>query len=203
MSQRSTKRPVLSNHDVFVKRWWRVTYHASLWQPASFAVVKLKLVLIHMMTSSSGNIFRVSGPLCGEFTGHRWIPLPKASEAELWCFLWSVPWINGWVNNCETGDLRRHRAHYDVIVMILLYCPWMSWCGHIFSMELIPINVPTVFILLCFVVILWHDFTHIIQRQFTGDCIRGNEETMKGYYKYIMWIQWELIIVGCRYNTLQ
>ena len=25
--------------------------------------------------------------------------------------------INGWVNNCEAGDLRRYRAHYDVIVM--------------------------------------------------------------------------------------
>ena len=27
-------------------------------------------------------------------------------------------WINDWVNNRETGDLRRYRAHYDVIVMI-------------------------------------------------------------------------------------
>ena len=26
-------------------------------------------------------------------------------------------WINAWVNNRETGDLRRYRAHYDVIVM--------------------------------------------------------------------------------------
>ena len=26
--------------------------------------------------------------------------------------------INGWVNNRKAGDLRRHRAHYDVIVMI-------------------------------------------------------------------------------------
>ena len=26
--------------------------------------------------------------------------------------------INGWVNNREAGDLRRHRAHYDVTVMI-------------------------------------------------------------------------------------
>ena len=26
-----------------------------------------------------------------ESTGHRWIPLTKASDAELWCFLWSVP----------------------------------------------------------------------------------------------------------------
>ena len=27
-------------------------------------------------------------------------------------------WINDWVNNREAGDLRRHRGHYDVIVMI-------------------------------------------------------------------------------------
>ena len=26
-------------------------------------------------------------------------------------------WINGWVNNRKVGDLRRHRAHYGVIVM--------------------------------------------------------------------------------------
>ena len=35
-----------------------------------------------MMTSSNGNIFRVTGLLCGEFTGDRWIPRTKASEAE-------------------------------------------------------------------------------------------------------------------------
>ena len=28
-------------------------------------------------------------------------------------------WINGWVNNREAGDLRRYRAHYDFIVMII------------------------------------------------------------------------------------
>ena len=44
----------------------------------------------YMMTSSNGNIFRVTGPLCGEFTGDRWIPRTKASDAELWCFLWSA-----------------------------------------------------------------------------------------------------------------
>ena len=27
-------------------------------------------------------------------------------------------WINDWVNNREAGDLRRHRGHYDVIVML-------------------------------------------------------------------------------------
>ena len=30
-------------------------------------------------------------------------------------------WINGWVNNHVAGDLRRHRAHYDVIVMSMLF----------------------------------------------------------------------------------
>ena len=28
-------------------------------------------------------------------------------------------WTNGWVNNRDADDLRRHRAHYDVIVMAL------------------------------------------------------------------------------------
>ena len=32
-------------------------------------------------------------------------------------FSWTCAWIKGWVNNGEAGDLRRHRAHYDVIVM--------------------------------------------------------------------------------------
>ena len=30
-----------------------------------------------MMTSSNGNIFRVTGHLCGKFTGHRWIPAQR------------------------------------------------------------------------------------------------------------------------------
>ena len=45
---------------------------------------------IVMMASSNGNILRVTGHLCGEFTGDRWIPRTKASDAELWCFLWSA-----------------------------------------------------------------------------------------------------------------
>ena len=28
-------------------------------------------------------------------------------------------WIDAWANDLESGDLRRHRAHYDVIVMII------------------------------------------------------------------------------------
>ena len=68
-----------------------------LWQP--------------MMASSSGNIFCVTGPLCGEFTGHKgqW---HGALMFSLICI-----WINSWINNHEAGDLRCYHAHYDVIVM--------------------------------------------------------------------------------------
>ena len=63
------------------------------------------------------HIFRVTDPLYGQFTGHRWIPLTKASDAERWCFLWSAPWINSWVHNREAGDLRRSLwRHYNVTV---------------------------------------------------------------------------------------
>ena len=34
-----------------------------------------------------------------------------------------LPRINGWVNNREAGDLRRHRAHYDVTVMFAQTVP--------------------------------------------------------------------------------
>ena len=61
--------------------------------------------------------FRVTGHLCGEFTGQRWIHLTKASDAEL-SLIWA--WMNAWVNNREAGDLRRHRAHYGVTVMVVI-----------------------------------------------------------------------------------
>ena len=64
------------------------------------------------MTSLKWYIFRVTGPLWGESTGHRWIPLTKANDAELWCFVscaseqtveeksrrrWSdTPWCSLW-----------------------------------------------------------------------------------------------------------
>ena len=48
-----------------------------------------------MMTSSNGIFFCVTGHLCGEFNGPRWIPRTKASDAELWCFLWSWGWWFG------------------------------------------------------------------------------------------------------------
>ena len=46
----------------------------------------------------------VNSPHKGQWRG--------ASTFSLMCV-----WIHDWVNNREAGDLRRYRAHYDVIVM--------------------------------------------------------------------------------------
>ena len=77
-----------------------------------------------IMTSSNGNIFRITGHLCGDFTVHRSMPCTKASDTELCFFI--CAWLNGWINNCEAGDLRCHHAHYDVIVMGKFTCKIMS-----------------------------------------------------------------------------
>ena len=34
--------------------------------------------------------------------------------------------INGWVNNCDAGELSRNRAHYDVIVMNAEFKRWIT-----------------------------------------------------------------------------
>ena len=73
--------------------------------------------VVPMMTSSNGNIFRVTGHLCEEFTGPRWIPRTKASTRSFGVFfdLRRIKQLNkqswGW------WLLIRYRAHYDVTVM--------------------------------------------------------------------------------------
>ena len=79
------------------------------------------MISSYMMTSSNGSIFRVTGPLCGEFTGHRWISLTNGTLRLSLIFAW----INGWVNNREAGDLRRHRAHYDVTLMSWIHMMYL------------------------------------------------------------------------------
>ena len=69
---------------------------------------------------------RVTGPLWGESNGHRWIPLAKASDAELW-FVFNMCLItNGWTNNRDAGDLGRHGTHCDVTVMLMYGVKKMS-----------------------------------------------------------------------------
>ena len=55
-----------------------------------------------------------NSPVIGVFPSQR--PVTRSFDISLIC-----AWINGWVNDRDVGDLRRHRANYDVIVMILRY----------------------------------------------------------------------------------
>ena len=80
-----------------------------------------KHLIFTMMTSSNGNNFRVTGHLCGGFTGPRWIPPHKGQWRGALMFSLICVWINGWVNNGGAGDLRRNRTHYDVSEMTTLY----------------------------------------------------------------------------------
>ena len=48
---------------------------------------------------------------------HRWPHKGQWRGALMFSLI--CAWINGSVNNREAGDLRRHRAHYDVIVMVV------------------------------------------------------------------------------------
>ena len=65
------------------------------------------------MTSSNGDIFRVTGPLCEEFTNSP----QKGQWRGAYMFFVICAWMNFWISNREAGDLRRHRAKYDVTVI--------------------------------------------------------------------------------------
>ena len=60
---------------------------------------------------------------------HRWpVDSPDKGQwrgALMLYLIWA--WINGWVNNREAGDLRRHRAYHHVIVMKLPYFNEAEW----------------------------------------------------------------------------
>ena len=50
-----------------------------------------------------------NSPVTGEFPAQR--PVTRSFD------VFFDTWINGWVNNYEAGDLRPHRAHYDIFVI--------------------------------------------------------------------------------------
>ena len=117
--------------------WKMLTYNASLCAGRQMAISNATVYLVisteihtillnqdacrefhvtwwrHQMETFSAllALYMGNSPVTGEF------PSQRASDAELWCFIWSGPCINGWVNNRGAGDLRRHRGVYDVIVM--------------------------------------------------------------------------------------
>ena len=67
-----------------------------------------------MMTSSNGNIFRVTGHFCAKFTGFRKFHHKGQWRGALMFSLICIS-IDSWLNNREAGDLR---CHYAVTVMV-------------------------------------------------------------------------------------
>ena len=71
---------------------------------------------IFTMTSSNGNIFRVTGPLCGEFTGPGEFPAQRPVTRSFDVFF-DLRLNKRLSKQREAGDLRRNSSHYDVIIM--------------------------------------------------------------------------------------
>ena len=76
-----------------------------------------------MMTSSNENIFCVTGHLCREITGHRCIPCTKANDMKFDVFF-DLRLNKRLSKNGEADDFKRHRSHYDVIVMSKCMLRW-------------------------------------------------------------------------------
>ena len=72
------------------------------------------------MTLRNLNIFRVTGLLCGEFTGHRWTPPHKGQWRGAIMFSLICAWTSVWLNNRDAGDFGRHHGQYDVTVCEIL-----------------------------------------------------------------------------------
>ena len=97
-------------------KWWFQVQNSLEYNHQSFITSQIaKTQGSTMMTSSNGNIFRVSGLLWGESTDHRMIPLTKASDAELWYFLWSA-------HKQTMKQTIESRVIWDAIVLISLHC---------------------------------------------------------------------------------
>ena len=69
--------------------------------------------------------------------------------------------INGWVNNRQAGDLRRHRVHYDVTVML---------CRVLLRL-ILPIS--------------FFNVTSLVMEQ-SYDCSSASDATLKNMGKYII-----------------
>ena len=69
-----------------------------------------------MTTLSHANVFHVTGPLWGEppVTGGFPSQRPVRQSFDFFIHVWT----NGWANNRDAGDLRRHHVHHGVTVML-------------------------------------------------------------------------------------
>ena len=156
-----TQRPVTRSFDVFFhlrlnKRlskqplgWWFETLSCSLWRHCNvYRVITLPQLIImlrylaplqwrhderdgvlyhrhldYLLSHLSGADQRKHQSSASQafMRGIHWWPVNSPYKGQ-WhgalIFSLNCAWINGWASNRDAGDLRRHRAHYDVIVMM-------------------------------------------------------------------------------------
>ena len=98
------------------------------------------------MTSSNGNIFRVTGLLCGEFTGDRWIPCTMANDAtfdlrlnkplsnQSWDWWFETPSCSLWLHcnatksgpeklksSCDTAPEKNRPDYHSSIIFYVIH----------------------------------------------------------------------------------
>ena len=133
-------------------------------------VTKMAITGVIMMTSSNGNIFRITGHLCGEFNGPGEFPTqrPVTRSFDVFFDLRLNKQLSK--NSGEAGDLRRYRAHYDVTVMISLWPSDTLW-WHISGLILAQVmpwcsQAPSHFLNQCWLItskVPWHSSEGIIK----------------------------------------
>ena len=103
-------------HSSFQNTWWHrhmeklsILPASSLWaEPSNLCWIRWH----HQMEKFSALL-----ALCAGIHQSPLNSLHKGHWRRTLIFSLICVWINGWVNNCGAGNLRRHRAHHDVIVM--------------------------------------------------------------------------------------
>ena len=115
-------------------------YHLQYLWGISYDISRGPIPRLFMMTSSKGNIFRVTGHLCGDFNGPRLIPHTKASDAASDVYFDLRPnkrlskqsW--GWSFGTPSRPFWRHR---NVIAFhTFLLCVITLSCGVLFGLAL-------------------------------------------------------------------
>ena len=146
--------------------------------------------LVVMITSSNGNIFRVTGLLCEEFTGKFPSQRPVTRSFDVLFHLCLNK--NGWVNNREADDLTRRRNHHDVTVMLKSYsgrwtislCKLCKWYLYPFQLY----KIEHLWLLTTYTVMIW-----------LAPYFRRKNLWSKALYSLLFWIYIYLCVCLCVY----
>ena len=127
---------------VRVGAWNSLRAHCAIMQASAGCLISIGIPIMIMMTSSNGNIFHVTGPLCGEFTGPGEFPtqrpvtrsfdvffdlrLNKRLSKQSWGWWFEPPSWSLWRhrNDDKTVMIGTHRNSYykyKTVVAVLFY----------------------------------------------------------------------------------